>query len=543
MLFHQGLWNYGPLSACANGLLFKIFGASLTVLFTANLLVYGAILALAYTAFRRGWGRLGAWAACAVFISVFSFSHLTSVGNYNYAAPYAHEATHGMLLILLTLFAAASWCRAPSALLAFALGTGGGLAAVLKPEFMLAAGLLGLAALALRYMQRLPLSWREWALLAAGAAWPTLAFAFAFAASEPFSLAFVHACNAWWRVLVDPIAIPGFAAGQRRFAGFDHPWRNGWVELKGGLCALLVIAATWAVGWFVNRPSSPGRIVAVLTLGALALSARLEGGWFHVGQCLPLLTAVGLVFYAARLRRHWRLTGRMEPDALMRCLLLLLAAAMLARMALFARVYHFGFFQAALAGMAAAAMMVGEVPRWTGPGRAGRTMAAAGGLLVLTLACGAVAAKSIFIRSGQTQPVAAGPDRFYAFDRDIDPTGTLVDWLVKRLAAAPPAATLLVLPDGLSINFLTRHVSPLPGVGDPGAEPSLLDRLRKAPPDYVALISLDLTEHGIRHYGAPGNSGALLLPWVKQNYYAEASWGDPFSDSRLRGAAVLRRKP
>src|SRR5580658_3261335 len=381
MLFHETAWTYGPLSAYANGLIFRIFGESLTVLFAANLLIYGAILALAYAVFRRGWGRLGAFAACAVFISVFSFSHLTSVGNYNYAAPYAHESTHGMLIILLTLFAAAAWGRARSAPLAFALGTCGGLAAVLKPEFMLAAGVLGLAALALRAMQRMPVSWQEGALLAAGALWPTLAFAIGFAASEPFGAAFSHAGNAWWKVLIHPINVEGFAAGQSRFAGFDHPWRNGWLELKSGGGAALVMGAAWAAGWFVNRPSSVARGLVLVVLGALALCVRLEGGWFHVGLCLPLLTAVALIFYGGRLWGQWRGTGRLEPDAVMRWLLAVLAAAMLARMPLFARVYHFGFFQAALAGMLAAAIMIGEVPRWTGPGRAGRTVAAAAGLL------------------------------------------------------------------------------------------------------------------------------------------------------------------
>jgi hypothetical protein len=542
MLFNEVAWNYGPLSAYCNGLLFKIFGASLTVLFAANLVVYGAILALACVAFRRGWGRLGAFAACAVFISVFSFSHLTSVGNYNYAAPYAHEATHGMLLMFLTLFAAAAWQRGRSGPLAFILGTCGGLAAVLKPEFMLAAGAMGLGALALRVRQRQPLSWREGALLAAGAVWPTLAFTLGFAASEPCSVALAHACNAWWRVLVQPIDVAGFAAGQSRYAGFDHPWRNGWLELKGGLWAVVVIGATWAAGWFINRPSAPIRIFAVMVLGGLALSARLEGGWFHVGQCLPLLTAIGLVFYGLRLRGQWRRMGRLEPAAVLQWLLTLLAAALLARMTLFARVYHFGFFQAAPAAMVAAALMAAEVPRWAGPGRSGRAVAAAGGLLVLTLACGAIASQSNAIRAGQTQPIGEGANRFYAFDGETDPTGALVDWVVKRLAGAPPGTTLLVLPDGLSINFLTRHISPLPDVWTAGTEESLVERLRKAPPDYVALISLNLGEHGIQQYGAPGSPGHVLLEWVKQNYSPEASWGQPFSGTRVRGASVLRRK-
>ncbi len=97
-LFQGGGWNYGPLSAYLNGLLFKIFGATLTVLFAANLLVYAAILSdWPNAAFRRAWGRMGARSRGLPGCSLpsFSFSHLTSVGNYNLAVllTYSHEAT------------------------------------------------------------------------------------------------------------------------------------------------------------------------------------------------------------------------------------------------------------------------------------------------------------------------------------------------------------------------------------------------------------------------------------------------------------------
>jgi hypothetical protein len=109
------------------------------------------------------------------------------------------------------------------------------------------------------------------------------------------------------------------------------------------------------------------------------------------------------------------------------------------------------------------------------------------------------------------------------------------------MAGAPPAATLLVLPDGLSINFLTRHISPLPDVWTSGTEEFMVERLRQAPPDYVALISENLSEHGILQYGSPGNPGALLLQWVHQNYQEDVSWGQPFSGNRLKGATLLHR--
>ena len=40
------------------------------------------------------------------------------------------------------------------------------------------------------------------------------------------------------------------------YMGFDNGWRNvGW-ELEFTLCAVLMIGAIWAAGWFVNRPWS-----------------------------------------------------------------------------------------------------------------------------------------------------------------------------------------------------------------------------------------------------------------------------------------------
>jgi hypothetical protein len=534
-------WNYGPLSAYFNGWLFRIFGVSLNVLFAANLLIYAAILGLAYLAFRRAWGRLGAFAACGVFIAVFSFSHLTSVGNYNYVAPYSHESTHGILLMFATVLVAASWSCKESQSFAFFLGTCGGIAAVLKPEFMLAAGAVGAGALALRFLQRKGVSRAEWLLLVAGVVWPTLAFTLVFVGRESLGAAFAQASNGWWRVLVKPIDLPGFAQGQGVLAGFDNPWRNGRIERDAGILALVVLAAIWAAGWFINRPSSVVRIALVAVLGAVALRVRLDGGWFRVGQCLPLLALMSLVLTGGRLLWEWRQFRKVEAAAAMQWMLALLAVAMLARMALFARVYHFGFFQAAPAAMVIAAVMAAEIPRWTGKGRAGFALSAAFSLLVLTLGCASIAAKSNAIRADQTQPVGSDTDRFYASSREVDPIGTLVDWVVKRLAGYP-RGSLLVLPDGLSINFLSRRVSVMPSVGTGGPDELRMEALQRSPPDYVVLISLNVAEHGIQHYGQRGNPGYVLLRWVNQNYVPVTSWGDPFSGTNLKGARILRRK-
>jgi len=189
--------------------------------------------------------------------------------------------------------------------------------------------------------------------------------------------------------------------------------------------------------------------------------------------------------------------------------------------------------------MVVAAALIAEVPAWAGPGRAGRFVAGAGGLITLTLLSAAVVARSNSIRADQTQTVGSGRNRFLAFDSAVDPIGVLVDWASQRLSLAPPGAKLLVLPEGLAINFLTKHVSPVVLNGNGATEQVMLENLSKAPPDYIVLITRN--ENSQAQYGAPGNPGFYLMQWVEQNYETEAAWGDPFSGKTWKGARVLRR--
>ncbi|HZV35415.1 MAG TPA: hypothetical protein VFB72_12655 [Verrucomicrobiae bacterium] len=556
-LYHDFLWTYGPFSICLNAVLFKIFEPGLMVLATANLVFYAAILSLAYLAFRKAWGRLAAFASLAVFISVFSFSHLLGVGNYNFVTPYAPEASHGMLLILATAFIVTGWHRKNSLVLSFLLGLCGGISAVMKPEFMLACGLLGIAALGLRWRRRIRWNMAEFAAIAAGLVLPTLLFTLWFARVESFKQGFIDASQAWWLVLVTHIQNGN--AQQLSFLGLDHPWANIMREIACTGWALLVLGAIWSIGRLASfHWTQRARVFAFGVALVLALLPFITGewvfvrdwflsinsGWINVGRCLPGLMVVILILALARLVREFRQTKQFSESSIMALMLVLLAAAMLARMLLFARVFHLGFFQAALAGMVVAAVMVSELPRWTGESLAGRRAAAICALFILALGCGTIVAKSNAIRAEQTEPVGRGRDRFYSTKHTIDGTGALVNWVSERLRSAPAKAEVLVLPEGgTMINYLSRHKSPS-NVVLRESEEKFVGELRRNPPEYVVLISRDLKEFGVTRYGAPGNPGFALVPWVSQNYQSEA-WvgGDPLDPNARVGAVVMHRNP
>jgi len=541
-LYRDILWNYGPLSAHFNAALFKLFGPGMMVLAVANLVIYAGIVSLAFAAFARAWGWLAAFAAVAVFISVFSFSHLSQVGNYNYAMPYAHEATHGMLLLLATLFLAARWQRGPSAAFGFFLGLCGGLAIVLKPEFMLAGGVVGLSALALRLAGHRPVRGLEIAALGCGLAFPTLLFALWFARVEPPGAAFIDASRAWWMVLVDHSQLSG---QQAAFSGFTNPGHNLLLEIESSAMSLLSLCLVLAVGWTLNRPWP--LLVRVATILAAAVGLWFltpVGGWYSIGRSFPILLAAVAVLIGLRAAREFREGNKaLSEPTLMALLLALAAGAMLARMPLFPRIYHLGFFQAALAGMVLAAFIVAGLPRWLPPDGWGRCAATAAGFAVLACGCCAIVRRSGEIRSIQTQVVGAGRDRFYSFEPQTDATGALVNWTTEQLHDLPPQATLLVLPEGLMVNYLTRHINPLPTWNGSVPEEEYVRRLQAAPPDRVVLLSRDLHEFGPNAFGGEGNPGDKIMKWVAANYLTlNRIGGDPLDPKTGKGAMILRHQ-
>jgi hypothetical protein len=534
MPYHDFLWNYGPLSLLYNGLLFRVFGPGMMVLACSNLFFYALIVSLVYVAFRMAWGGLGAFVGAAVFIVVFSFSLLNAVGNYNYVLPYSNETTHGVLAVLLTAIVSVHWCRNPTRRGAFALGFCGGLTAVLKPEFMLAAGALGFAGLVLRYAQRLPVSPAEYGLIVIGVILPTLLVSLWFWSREPFALAIQDACHGWRVVFATDYSLAGM--DETGYIGSDNAWRNFWWELKFTASALLIVGALWAAGWFMNR-AWPILLRVFLAGAAIFLASRVDmGGGFEIGPCLPgLIVVITCVFFIRIGKALWKTQQVSRPDA-MGLALTLIAATLLIRMFLRGRINHFGFVQAAFAGLVTAAFVVAEVPHWTGPGRLGRWTAGAGLFVMLTVVCGAVVAESARNHALQTQVVGRGADRFYAYNAALNETGAMVNWCSEQLRAVPPDATLVVLPEGVMINYLSRHARPLPEFA--GDEAAYIKKLNAVRPDYVVVIWGDPRDHGLARFTDRGQPGEKIGQWLSQNYALEKrQHGDK------EWAFIFHRKP
>ena len=540
--------NYGPLSQYFNAGMFSIFGPGMMVLVAANIAIFAAIVVLVYYLFRRAWGAGAAFASAAVFIAVFGFSQYVTVADYNYAAPYAHEATHGIFVCLLLVLMLSLWVERPTALRSFLAGCLAGLTTVLKPEFMLAAGLVSVTAVIVRWKFYNRPRVGEIGAWAVGAALPTLGFATYFATQEPWKQAFSYACRAWWipggltRFTGEPIV--------RSMAGLDSPWSHLAEHAAATVIAVALIAGIGGTARLADRITGKwSRLFPLAMLVGLVVWLSVSViNWIQVGRCLLGLT---LIYLAATIKS---LTRGPKSDVnykllAMRLCITVLAAALMARMLLNGRIYNYGFYQAALAGLLIPAVIIGELPARLGLRKWGKSVAIMGALALLLPGVIRLATRSRQMLRLEDSAVGKGGDRFYTFPQNIEPTGEIVRILADYLGKqAKPGDTLLVLPEGVMLNYLLRMPSPVAPVffysptTSGGREAAIVSDLQRHPPDWVAIISRDLREYGIQRYGATPGNGQRILYWVRDNCVPQIKiGGDPF-DPGQHGALLLRRK-
>ena len=87
-----------------------------------------------------------------------------------------------------------------------------------------------------------------------------------------------------------------------------------------------------------------------------------------------------------------------------------------------------------------------------------------------------------------------------------------------------PQSTLLVLPEGVMINYLSRLRRPMPEFmtnDDKSGEEKYIKQLAEVRPDYTIVIWGDQRDGGLGRFGDPGQDGAQITQWIKQNYAIE----------------------
>jgi 4-amino-4-deoxy-L-arabinose transferase-like glycosyltransferase len=537
----------GPLSQYFNALLFKIFGASFFTLIVANLTLVAATLFLIYRRFVASTDVLTATTICLGIVLVFAFGQYTTIGNYNYIAPYSHEVLHGLLLSILAVVLLSDWLKNEKIRFAFAAGFCGGLVFLTKPDVFVTLAVACIVAFIIFYItrRRIDFALKSLAAFLFAGLIPALGFFFYFLSVENWRESLRSVVFGWLPLFQTAIAKNPY---YQWCMGLDLPFPHLRDMAVQFLFVAITVAFYAAAFRFLQKlKSKPAKwfLWLLLIVPLLLLADRFD--WGGCGAALPLLAFTT----CALLREHFKKLS-LEMEIVFPLLWSVFGLVLLLKLGLFSRISHYGFALAMPAFVSAVYLLLWLLPRLLGnrfqvPARLFRATV----WLVLLVGFGNLFQQSENFYASKNLAVGQGNDRIMAFG----PDGNSVEARTTEAALAwietnvPPDATIAALPQGILLNYLSRRINPTPCLDwNPTmftvfGQEKMTAAFEKNPPDYVCLVEWKSYDFGVGYFGKEPGYGVELMQWIDKNYTPAQLFGSEPLKNGLFGIKVLKRLP
>ncbi|MCB9891900.1 MAG: glycosyltransferase family 39 protein [Planctomycetes bacterium] len=528
-------WFNGPLSQYLNTGVFWLFGTSIRSLTIFNLAIAIFVSLLLYRLARELTSRFAATCGVIAFVVLCAYGQHEAIANFNFACPYSHELTHGVALGLATIYFAVRWLengRLGSLALA---GSTLGLDFLTKPETFLATAAAAGATLVIARRERRGFAVNI-AVLLISCAIPVALVWSALAWQSGADNATSLVTGAWKHVTNPDLSGLLF---YKSSLGIDDPATR--------LIILIVSTAAWLAVLFVavalgrlaaqrpswTRPAAITGVACCVAFSLIPVSSVDYQDWFAVAFTpLPLVCIVVLTI----LTRAW-LARRLDGT---RVVLWVFALVLLAKLGLNSRLHHYGFALAAPALVWIVAASLETLPLWLTKRHVSMAVSRST-ILGFWIALGVIGLRlDAYYRSEKTVPMGFGGDRFYA--REV---GAFINMVLDPLQSTPPDAKLLVLPEGIMFNYLTRRRTPtrvinfMPPEFVMFGETSILEDLTQTPPDVVIVHTRLTKEYGLPLFGRDYARG--VIAWLRDQYAVDPRHSvgpDPLDPERVEDEFV-----
>jgi len=516
----------GPLSQYYHALLFRVFGVSVLTIVASNLVMLALLAALVFWCFYR---MSDAWTATMAGLAlalVFAFGqHGVTPGIFNYVSPYSHEIVHGLVLSIIVLWLLSRWIMEERIAPALLAGVGSGLVVLTKPEVFLALALAQAAALALfwRAKHKPVLLARSVLAMAGGAVLPPAAFFLYFIRHESLAQSVRSVLWAWTALLTSGAFDNEF---YRWCLGLSAPVRH----LKAMLWAAAGLAAFLGAYAALCKVKRRGWMRMILLTLAFVEGCKLsrDFDWNQCGYGLPALCLASLALLLWQAGRQG--PGRAQPLPL---LWSVFSLALLAKLGVWPRLWHYGFVLAMPAFLNAVYFLLWQAPSLIerAGGRAGYFRAVVSVGLLIGFA--QLWQDSRFLYEQRTAWAGRGADRMLckpALGTNEATLGRVADWIQTN---TPVHCTLAVLPDGAMLNYLTRRENPTGYLRWNPAESAVYGQEKmkgafvRAAPDYIILIDYNISQFGTRPFGQDPRDGLELKRWIDAHYRTVYETGPP----------------
>lgn len=558
VLYRDLAYFNGPLSPMFNAFVFQVGGVSTQSLLVVNLIIGLAILWLLVLVMLR---FAGVWVAAVggfAFIAMFAFNHYLGAGIFSYVLPYSHEMTHGFGLSLLGLFMldrpTEPVARRTHRTRVLTSGILGGLVFLTKPEIFLDYALAVLAwwlarivsegkpNLAARWRQELPLIGLQMLALILVVAVAALVIVY----EHGDVRAWHHVLGGWQWIGNRQLASQPF---YRNLLGTDQLVSKLTEQGRQFLALMALAGAALGIDRAIRVAQLRWQTLLVSSLGlawAIAITFRGANSRLLLFQGFSAMTLVAVGGCLWRIVIAWRqgTAARADLDGLPWAVLALVLLAKI-----FFSPFHFqyGFVLALPAAMVVLVNLSSGVYRLAQERWGGGGVALA---LILAAAIFDAAATGTFnlmsIRRN-TYPIGFGDDRLLIPSPEQTPATAIVEQAIEVVAKElDHDETLVVLPEGILINYLARKKSSvkytnfMPIEMVMYGEEVILRDLQRSPPDYVLLVDRNTAEYGDQ-FGS-STYGGTILSWLEKHYFEHKTFGQPMDRGGSFGIKMLKRK-
>jgi hypothetical protein len=517
-LYRDFTYFNGPFSPYFNALVFKIFGVSLQTLTITNLVLAMGMTALLYRFMLELGDRWSAAIALFTMPFVFTFAQLNGVPNFNWITPYSHDLTHGIILGLSMIAAIWMYTRRRNMIWIANAGLLLGFVFLTKAEVFLAALLASIAGLVLAmWSETVPK--RGWLALAnfviTALIPPIVAFALLKAILPTHDVVLALEGSWHWLGNQQLLSLRYF----KLINGTDHLGQSLtttalWTAAYGAIAVFTAVIGSRLRKSSLKRPE----LIAICAFVAgLVLWIFWMRVWENFLRPMQLLVAIYGVYLLWRIAQSRRDRAALATIALP-IMLAIFAGALLGKILWNVRAVHYGFALSLPATLLVINGLVYAGSRFADArGGSPQFVRAIWAALVL-VGCYAHFRVDYAYFTKKDHVVSAGSDAFLA-----DIRGKMIndacDYLLEHTS---PDTTVLAMPEGFLLNYLSRRVNPTiyhqftpPNLIMYGEE-NILAELKKHPPDVIALVHVDNIEYDARFLGR--DYGKDIWAWVVTNY-------------------------
>jgi hypothetical protein len=525
VLYRDLAYLNGPLSPYVNAFFFWLFGPSLQTLIFCNLALLCLLTSLIFYLATKTSDDFTATLSCIAFLVLFGFAHSVESGNYNYICPYSHEMTHGILLFFISLALVVKLTHNFLRIYISFLGIILGLIFLGKAEIFIAAAVAILCGIFLLFFFHNLTSKNiviSFAIFLISFLFPIVFFWSLLSTQMPMIHAFKGISGTWANLNILNVSKIKYYS---LIMGFNSPFSNlinMWLNFIGILMTIVsLLFIQFIKKHNIKNPLFLCLIIIIFCGGILIKNPNIP--FILPGRSLPLWSfATSCIFlYACVINRF---QANKFANLILLSVWSIFGLFLLAKIVLNAKIMHYGFVLAMPATLLLIIFFTGLISIWLqksfNQGYIFRYLI----IFFITVDIFFLFLVSNYFYEKKNYKVGHDDNYILSYDPEYDVRGKAVNVILQNICDMPEIENILVLPEGIMINFMIKKPSPiefynfmLPEMIIFG-ENNMLLSIKNNSPKYILFLERDTSEYGVKYFGQQKTYGNIIMKWIKENY-------------------------